>query len=121
MVFSNPKNYLEVLEKYIDLDILPPCIYSDGKGCVAIGMPPRLEGGLIPDDISDDDELLDDEVCETVSLEFPSSDSEDGQTRITPVHGLTNVRCKRVMTGCWREQSSSQRGTKICCWSEVNG
>lgn len=50
MIFAG-KNYHKELEKYIELDVLPPCIYEHGKGCPAPGLPPRMEGGAIPDHV----------------------------------------------------------------------
>ena len=50
MIFAG-KNYLKELEKYIELDVLPPCIYEHGKGKPAPGLPPRMEGGIIPDHV----------------------------------------------------------------------
>lgn len=47
MIFAG-KDYHEVLEKYMDLDVLPPCIYEHGKGEAAAGLPPRMEGGMLP-------------------------------------------------------------------------
>ena len=47
MEFTGCNNYLEVLEKYMDLDILPPCINPDGHGEAAPGMPPSFAGGEI--------------------------------------------------------------------------
>jgi len=41
MIFAN-KNYLEVLDKFIDRSVLPPSIAPDGRGQVAIGQPPLI-------------------------------------------------------------------------------
>ena len=46
MIFAD-SDHLAVLEKYMDLDALPSCINPTGKGETAIGMPKRMEGGLI--------------------------------------------------------------------------
>ena len=35
----------------MDLDVLPPCIYDEGKGEAAAGLPPRMEGGMLPDEV----------------------------------------------------------------------
>ena len=51
MIFAGPKDHLEILSKYMDLDVLPPCINPEGRGTTAIGMPPSLEGGKIPDHV----------------------------------------------------------------------
>jgi CRAL/TRIO domain len=63
MIFAG-KNYQKVLEKYMDLDVLPPCIWEDGKGEAATGLPPRMEGGMIPDHVQPKQPML---------LESPSS------------------------------------------------
>jgi CRAL/TRIO domain len=47
MIFAG-SDYLSELSKYMDLDVLPPCINPKGKGETAIGMPKRMEGGPIP-------------------------------------------------------------------------
>lgn len=39
MVFSGPDNYVELLNKYVDPQILPPYIYEGGQGRIADGMP----------------------------------------------------------------------------------
>lgn len=48
LVFANADNYLEVLEEYVDLESLPPCIYPQGKGRAGVAMPGRLDGGKVP-------------------------------------------------------------------------
>ena len=48
MIFTTNDNYVEILEKYIDLDLLPPSIYPQGKGHGGIGMPNHLDGGKVP-------------------------------------------------------------------------
>jgi len=48
MVFSGSHNYLEVLDEYIDTEILPAAMYPEGKGEAIDGMPNRFDGGLIP-------------------------------------------------------------------------
>lgn len=48
LVFANTENYLEVLEEYVDLESLPPCIYPQGKGRAGVAMPGRLDGGKVP-------------------------------------------------------------------------
>lgn len=49
MIFAGHSNHLEVLSKYMDLDALPTCIYPQGTGETAEGMPKRMEGGRIPE------------------------------------------------------------------------
>lgn len=63
MIFTTNDNYLEVLEKYIDLDLLPPSIYPQGKGHGGIGMPNHLDGGKVPSN-----EVLDTMLAEQDSM-----------------------------------------------------
>jgi len=49
MVFTGPNNYQQVLDKYIDREVLPPCICpKEGKGKALDCMPRNYEGGIIP-------------------------------------------------------------------------
>ncbi|CAB9524318.1 SEC14-like protein 2 [Seminavis robusta] len=64
MVFTNSNNYLDVLDQYIDVDLLPPCINPNGHGRTAPGMP-RLIG----------EEPLE---LESDATETMTDDSEDG-------------------------------------------
>lgn len=47
MEFAGCHNYLQVLEKYLDPEILPPCVNPEGKGEAVPDMPPNFEGGKI--------------------------------------------------------------------------
>ena len=47
MEFAGYHNYLQVLEKYLDPEILPPCVNPDGKGGAVPDMPQNFEGGKI--------------------------------------------------------------------------
>ena len=74
MVFATG-DHLETLDQYMDRNILPEVIYPQGKGQTARGFPPRLDGGIIPDDFTDSGSSNDvgaaaagdenDEVCST--------------------------------------------------------
>ncbi|CAB9531082.1 SEC14-like protein 2 [Seminavis robusta] len=55
MIFAG-KHYHKDLEKYIDLEVLPPCIWEGGKGEPAPGLPRRIVGGPIPDHVRRDDQ-----------------------------------------------------------------
>lgn len=48
MEFCGASNYKEVLRNHMELEVLPSCLVHEGKGRVATGMPPRLEGGPLP-------------------------------------------------------------------------
>lgn len=116
MVFSGPNNYLEVLDNYVDRQVLPPCIFAEGKGGVAIDMPRRLEGGRIPpeDDISLDCE----DELEPISETAGSGDDSSTSTWLDSIgeslvrsNGMEcmplKVRCKRIIGGRWAAQASS--------------
>lgn len=47
MEFCGDKDYLQVLEKYVDLEVLPPCIYPQGHGEAVDGHPKNFEGGRV--------------------------------------------------------------------------
>jgi hypothetical protein len=128
MIFTSPSNYLEILEKYVDLDVLPPCIYPEGKGDVAIGMSPHLDGGLIPEHISDaDDYEMDMEIgLDTVSMGCSSCtadsdlESDTGMSKVSSTK--SSVRCKQITKGCWREvvaASAASPPIEVCCWREI--
>ena len=57
IVFASDADYLEVLSDFIDLEVLPPCIYKGGRGTGAIGLPKRLDGGMVPPPTDHDSEL----------------------------------------------------------------
>ena len=48
MIFTGSSDYLDVLDKYMDREILPAVMCAEGKGDVLEGMPSRFEGGLLP-------------------------------------------------------------------------
>lgn len=56
MIFA-PKDYLSVIDQYMDRDILPPSVNPEGHGRAARGFPPNLDGGLIPADLDKDEEV----------------------------------------------------------------
>lgn len=59
IVFTNPDNYLEVLDKYVDRSVLPPCICEGGQGEATIGFENvRFEGGKLPPAEWTDSQLL---------------------------------------------------------------
>ena len=47
MIFAG-SDYLAELSKWMDIDVLPPCINPNGHGETAIGMPKNMECGDIP-------------------------------------------------------------------------
>ena len=50
MVFAG-KHPEKILAKYMDIKVLPSCICEGGEGEVATGLPPSIEGGIIPDHV----------------------------------------------------------------------
>ena len=48
MVFTTSSNYLRILDKYIDREVLPPCICKEGRGSAVDCMPQNFEGGILP-------------------------------------------------------------------------
>lgn len=59
IVFTNPDNYLEVLDKYVDRSVLPPCLCEGGRGEATIGFENvRFEGGKLPPAEWTDSQLL---------------------------------------------------------------
>lgn len=44
MVFLGNNNYLDEIDKYMDINILPPSIYEGGSGGAAVGMMQTLDG-----------------------------------------------------------------------------
>jgi hypothetical protein len=49
MTFTGPEDAEEKLSRFLDLEVLPPCISPKyGKGKAAEGMPQRFEGGIPP-------------------------------------------------------------------------
>jgi CRAL/TRIO domain len=126
MVLTGPHNYMEVLDKYVDRNLLPPCIYPEGKGEVAIGMPARLEGGLIPEDdcyyLEDSlDPIKDtvdsgDDSSTSFETDCDSSGGSSGDSlgRSTQMR-LRKVRCKRILEGRWAKKASSPEVLHVVC------
>lgn len=115
MVFSGPHNYLQVLDKYIDREVLPPCIAPGGQGKVAVDMPTRLDGGIIPDDLCIDEEVVPDREaasyggCDSsISLDSGRSDES-----VNVSLASKGARCKRITHGCWVEAPSKKKFIRI--------
>ncbi|CAB9514959.1 SEC14-like protein 2 [Seminavis robusta] len=90
MTFLGSTGYLEVLDKYLDINVLPPSIYEKGSGDVAVGMMQSLDG---VDSVQD---YLDKAYGSKVSTaetdeESLSSDSFCG-SGAAPVHGKLILR-----------------------------
>lgn len=122
MVFSGPHDYLQVLEKYIDLQVLPPCIMPGGRGKPGIDMPPRLEGGLISEDnISVAEEANSTQTAleyESATCSQASSDSDAEKSRVR--RGMrskkscsVSVRGKRLIGGRWLAIKSSSKTVTV--------
>ena len=72
MIFAG-KHYQKVLEKYMDLDVLPPCIWEGGKGEAATGLPSNLEGGIIPDHVQRESQDLPPSSPSTKTIQMSDS------------------------------------------------
>lgn len=106
MVFSGPNNHVEVLAKYVPLEILPPCIMPGGNGKVAIEMPSRLEGGLIPKD----DDVSIETSSESSTCVETYSDAQ-GESLVSGVQSNPlKVRCTRIAAGSW---ASTSKGVQL--------
>ncbi|KAL7557122.1 hypothetical protein ACA910_002408 [Epithemia clementina (nom. ined.)] len=75
MVFVGPNNTEKVLEKYVDLTVLPKEIAPVGQGKAAPGLPQNFTGGPLPPPSSDD--LL-------PSEQHKGTDSDSGSSYGTP-------------------------------------
>jgi CRAL/TRIO domain len=133
MVFSGPRNYLEVLDGFVDRSVLPPCIVPNGKGLVAVDMPSNLDGGIIPDDtigLEDEDDDEDDDAGlleivgpvgyeSTTSLETDSDSSEIAahqsfRTTVRRSHSsLLRVRGRRITGGRWNGHNPA-KSVRVC-------
>lgn len=113
MVFSGPHNYLEVLDKYIDREVLPSCIVPGGQGRVAIDMPTRLDGGIIPDHLCLEEEVVPDAEEVSFGSGYESSaslesDNISESVRAGARSSSRSVRCKKITHGCWVAAPSTQ-------------
>ena len=88
MIFLGTDNYLPVLDQYVDLDVLPPCIYPLGRGCTAPGMP-KLIG--------------EDEDAHVIPMEDPTDTSESSHSMDPPSRVRVGVDCKTILSGEWKE------------------
>jgi hypothetical protein len=110
MIFAS-KDYLNVLEQYMDTAVLPPCINPQGTGVTARGFPPRLEGGSIPEDLDYDNvSKASDTQCmysKNGSGSFDTTSSSDGDYSDEPSD--VSVACKKLLKGTFSidEQSIS--------------
>jgi CRAL/TRIO domain len=133
MVFSGPRNYLEVLDGFVDRNVLPPCIVPDGRGLVAVDMPSNLDGGIIPDHITgleDEDDDEDDALGiidsvgpvgyeSTTSLETDTDYSDIAahqsfRTTVLTCHSsLLRVRGRRIAGGWWNGHNPT-KSIRVC-------
>ena len=83
IVLTNHTDYLDVLEEYVDLEVLPPCISGDkGKGKAISGYFDKvsLDGGPIPKKKLEDIILRQKELCRQESTVSTLSDSGVGDS-----------------------------------------
>ena len=103
IVFASTADYLDVMSEHIDLEVLPPCIYDGGCGRGGVGLPKRLDGGLLPPpsdhdydlatgqdidpcEVSDNDESVLSVTAKVARLGggfFKLSDDDDAKTVLT--------------------------------------
>ena len=50
MTFCGHDDYLDVLEKHMDLRVLPKELYENGEGVAEDECPPHFDGGVIPEE-----------------------------------------------------------------------
>lgn len=94
MIFAGD-DYLDVLDHFVNLDVLPPCINPVGHGCTAIGMPkmigecdPGQKKGLV------------EETQTTSTCSFSeASDSEDFYSSRVQLR----VTSKKILGGKWED------------------
>lgn len=96
MIFSS-KDYLKVLDQYMDRQILPTCINPCGKGMTAQGFPPHLEGGTVPDELGTDETSISNNTqCIYDRNGSASFDSADNAINERPI---VSVSCKPILKG----------------------
>ena len=84
MTFSGPNDHEKVLAKFMDLDVLPPCISPEhGRGYAAMGMPQRLEGGPPPANMDYTEPVLGGAKLEVESMTAEDSDSDAEAPRVS--------------------------------------
>ncbi|CAB9505535.1 SEC14-like protein 2 [Seminavis robusta] len=78
LIFASEGDYLDVMSEYIELENLPPCIYEGGHGEGGIGLPKRLDGGLVPPKSKHDYDLATREDIDPGLVDGKFSDGMDG-------------------------------------------
>lgn len=107
MVFAG-SDYEDVLREYIDdiEDVLPPCLLEGGRGTIAKGMPPRLEGGKLPSKKSSWwSKRAEEEI--PLSQEVQSSDSERSASTASSKHPDDCFRASALEDN-WANQTAIQ-------------
>lgn len=109
MIFAS-KNYVEVLDNYIDRHVLPPSIAPGGYGQVAIGQPPLIG------DVSLDKEALQlsKKALDTSYWSLPctvalgeSDDDSASSNELSPFD--VSVSGSTLMTGHWKESGGGSQ------------
>lgn len=115
MVFAN-KNYLDVLDTYIDRSVLPPSIAPGGRGKVAMGMPPLIGDVDLEKDHSTNGRFQKRKIALDASYgSFPGAasigDSDDGSASSDEFSNLdVSVSGSALLKGHWRE---SRTGSEV--------
>ena len=129
IILCNVRNSQATLDKYIDREVLPPCICQEGRGRPGFGMPSDLRGGVMPasdalqEEEDEDDRILPDlkhsgSSTETVmSCDSFSYDTESTCLRASPSCNSTitdmtgagvgvSVRAKSLLRGNYHDNQS---------------
>ena len=121
MVFTNSSNYMQELDKYVDREVLPPCICKEGKGKAMDGMPQNYEGGLLPKKIAG---TIPENVAWMDALANGSACPKRKQQNQQPMgeNNIDNTSITRESKSASPPTSGSSRGTPApaVCLSEIN-
>lgn len=112
MIFLGSTGYLEGLDKYLDINILPPCINPAGSGETAVGMMQHLDGvesvqaylDSVPDNIPE-------VSSETEAESFYSEDSFDDD-------GAVGVTGEVLLRGSWNVFGAASKAHRRVSWHD---
>jgi len=98
MIFCGA-NYLDVLDKYLDINALPRSIFAGGSGDVAVGMMQHLDGlESLPADYSEPADLPKHSTAETDEESITSNESFH-----TSLCSPVEVSGKVILRGSWKK------------------
>lgn len=105
MIFAGPDDYLDVLDQYVDLDILPSCINPTGHGSTALGMPKMIGEDS---DCCKEVAVLDDDETSTASSATSASDTQMPSSQYHS-RAPVGVSCKKLFSGRWEDHTTRIR------------